>query len=151
LRIEAGQEIVRRGPYAIVRHPGYLGSLLTWTGIALTSGNLLCFAVSVAALVAAYGYRIASEEAMLRDAFGARYEAYRREVRRIVPFVWALALLMFGVLGCSKHDHGPTAPLPGNGLGTPITPPGIVAPNSSLFWSAQTNELLCSGWSNAES
>ena len=28
----AGQELVDRGPYRWVRHPGYLGSLMTWTG-----------------------------------------------------------------------------------------------------------------------
>ena len=32
LRADARQQVVDRGPYRLIRHPGYLGSLLVWTG-----------------------------------------------------------------------------------------------------------------------
>lgn len=37
LRVEDAQHTVESGPYRFVRHPGYAGSLLIWTGLALTS------------------------------------------------------------------------------------------------------------------
>ena len=78
----------RRGPYRLVRHPGYLGSLLTLNGIALATGNAVVFVASLAIIGAAYVYRIRAEDAMLIAAFGAPYEEYRREVKAVIPFVW---------------------------------------------------------------
>jgi hypothetical protein len=50
--LRAGQEqhVVDTGPYRLVRHPGYTGSLLTWTGFALASRSPLVLAL-VAALL----------------------------------------------------------------------------------------------------
>jgi hypothetical protein len=41
----SNQELVNRGAYRLVRHPGYRGSLLTWTGasLALAPQNWLQF------------------------------------------------------------------------------------------------------------
>jgi len=88
LLVHDNQALERRGPYRIVRHPGYLGSLLTLNGIALATGNAVVFIASVVVIGAAYIYRIRAEDAMLIAAFGAPYESYRREVRAIIPFVW---------------------------------------------------------------
>jgi len=48
LRSAHRQELVDVGPYRLMRHPGYLGSLLTWLGFAFTSQSH-----SVLSLVAA--------------------------------------------------------------------------------------------------
>lgn len=77
----------RGGPYRFVRHPGYLGSLLCLNGFALASASVAVFAISVAATLAAYAYRIRVEDRMLVDRFGAPYEDYRREVGALLPFV----------------------------------------------------------------
>lgn len=82
-----GHTVERRGPYGWVRHPGYLGSLLCLNGLALASGNALALAASLLATVAAYLHRIRAEDAMLVAAFGATYEAYRREVGALIPFL----------------------------------------------------------------
>jgi len=87
LRIQPGQELMRRGPYRWVRHPGYLGSLTTWSGIGFASANALSIAITLAALAIAYGRRIRHEEAMLLEAFGERYREYRREVAALIPFL----------------------------------------------------------------
>ena len=76
----------RRGPFRFVRHPGYLGSLLTLNGIALASGDLLTLIASLAATTAAYAYRIDVEDAMLVTRFGASYAAYREDVGALLPF-----------------------------------------------------------------
>lgn len=49
LRIAEDQPIIRRGPYRLVRHPGYAADLLLWLGLRLATRNaLVAFAVSLA-------------------------------------------------------------------------------------------------------
>jgi protein-S-isoprenylcysteine O-methyltransferase Ste14 len=76
----------RGGPYRFVRHPGYLGSVLTLNGIAIASGDLLTLVVSLAATSAAYTYRIRVEDGMLVSRFGAAYQQYREKVGALLPF-----------------------------------------------------------------
>lgn len=85
LLLHEEHRIERGGPYRFVRHPGYLGSLLCLDGIALASGDTLVLLASIAAMLAAYTYRIRVEDAMLVAAFGAPYESYRRETRALLP------------------------------------------------------------------
>lgn len=87
LRVAADQPLVDTGPYALVRHPGYLGSIATWAGFALTSRRALSVAGVVALLGAAYRQRIEAEEALLSSGLPG-YEAYARRTRRLVPGVW---------------------------------------------------------------
>jgi protein-S-isoprenylcysteine O-methyltransferase Ste14 len=88
LLVHDDHSMERRGPYRFVRHPGYLGSLLSHNGIAFASCSIPIFVASISATLAAYGYRIRVEEAMLVATFGERYEEYRRGVAALVPFVW---------------------------------------------------------------
>ncbi len=87
LRAESEQLVVETGPYALVRHPGYLGSIMTWFGFALTSRS-----VPVAALVGwllgnAYRRRIDAEEQLLSRDLPA-YAGYRTRTKRLIPYVW---------------------------------------------------------------
>ncbi|MFD7901115.1 methyltransferase family protein [Kitasatospora sp. NPDC059747] len=88
LRTVDTQEVVRTGPYRLIRHPGYCGSLLVWTGYALGLGSWPATVVVFALLLAAYGWRIAAEERLLVAALGPAYAQYRRESKRLVPFVY---------------------------------------------------------------
>jgi protein-S-isoprenylcysteine O-methyltransferase Ste14 len=87
LRVDEGHAVERGAPYKLVRHPGYLGSLLCLNGLALASGNLVIFLGSLAATSAAYTYRIRVEEKMLVAVFGDSYERYRQKVPALVPFL----------------------------------------------------------------
>jgi protein-S-isoprenylcysteine O-methyltransferase Ste14 len=87
LRVDKAQRIVETGPYRLVRHPGYAGSLLIWTGFALTSRSLPVVEVVAGLLGVAYHRRVAAEEALLRrDLRG--YVAYSKRTKRLIPFVW---------------------------------------------------------------
>jgi protein-S-isoprenylcysteine O-methyltransferase Ste14 len=87
LRTADAQRVVDDGPYRLIRHPGYAGSLLTWTGFALTSGSLSTVAVVTGLLGRAYRRRISAEEVLLgRDLPG--YASYSRRTKRLVPFIW---------------------------------------------------------------
>jgi protein-S-isoprenylcysteine O-methyltransferase len=87
LLVHEGHTVERGGPYRFVRHPGYLGSLMTLNGVALASGSAPVFVASLAATSVAYAHRIRAEDAMLVAAFGEAYESYRREVGALFPFV----------------------------------------------------------------
>jgi protein-S-isoprenylcysteine O-methyltransferase Ste14 len=84
----AEQTVVQDGPYRLVRHPGYLGSILVWMGAAATSANLLSLAAVIVLLTVAYTYRIRTEERMLVLALGEPYVEYQRHSWRLVPFVF---------------------------------------------------------------
>ena len=83
-----GQSVVTTGPYALLRHPGYLGSILLWTGFAALSFNLvLLFAVPLM-FVAVYSVRMGAEETMLARELGEDYVLYMRKTRRLIPYVY---------------------------------------------------------------
>lgn len=88
LRAVDEQQVIDHGPYRLVRHPGYSGSLLVWTGYALGLGSWIATAITASLLCAVYLWRINAEEALLRDSFGDHYTAYERHTKRLVPFVY---------------------------------------------------------------
>ncbi|PWU52016.1 isoprenylcysteine carboxylmethyltransferase family protein [Micromonospora globispora] len=88
LRIVGDHQVVTAGPYRLIRHPGYAGSLLVWTGYCVGSGNWIALIVVAAVMLAAYGWRIRSEERLLADAFGTEYTSYQLRTARLVPFVY---------------------------------------------------------------
>jgi protein-S-isoprenylcysteine O-methyltransferase len=87
LRTRSEQPVVDRGPYRIIRHPGYLGSILVWSGSRLAL-NWIVAALTAIVLVAVYCYRISAEERMLDGHFGDAYASYKAHTWRLLPFVW---------------------------------------------------------------
>jgi protein-S-isoprenylcysteine O-methyltransferase len=88
LRHAGDQPIVARGPYRVLRHPGYAGLLLAWAGAGLATANWVVAAAVTLLMSVAYGYRIAAEEVMLLGAFGDRYQEYQRRTWRLIPYVY---------------------------------------------------------------
>lgn len=88
LHVDDEQEMVTRGIYRRIRHPGYLSSLLIWGGAAIASGSMAGAGAALAALIVVYAYRIHREEEMLIACFGARYCDYQRSSWRLAPFIY---------------------------------------------------------------
>jgi protein-S-isoprenylcysteine O-methyltransferase Ste14 len=88
LRTASDQPVLANGPYAAVRHPGYLGDLLMWIGFGLCSGTWVVATSVPAAMALAYTRRIQAEESMLRRDLGAAYVAYSGRTPRLVPGLW---------------------------------------------------------------
>jgi len=87
LGIQPGHRLVTSGPYAIVRHPGYLSSFMLFlgTGLALSSVlGLLAAALTLPVTI----YRIQGEENMLVDAFGDEYRRYAARTKRLFPLIY---------------------------------------------------------------
>lgn len=87
LRAEEKQRVVDAGPYRLIRHPGYAGSLLTWSGFALASRSVPVIGFVTGLLSWAYQRRITAEEELLRRELPG-YTAYSDHTKKLVPFVW---------------------------------------------------------------
>jgi protein-S-isoprenylcysteine O-methyltransferase Ste14 len=86
--VRAGQRLKRSGLYALVRHPSYLGLELILLACALHSRTWACFVAAFVPPTLAVLYRIHVEETALRRAFGAEYEDYSRNTKRLIPGVY---------------------------------------------------------------
>jgi protein-S-isoprenylcysteine O-methyltransferase len=87
LRAQEQQGVVTTGPYSLVRHPGYAGSLLTWSGFALISRRWPVVGLFAGLLGFAYTRRILAEETLLRRELPG-YADYQDRTTRLVPLVW---------------------------------------------------------------
>jgi len=77
--------LVRSGPYSALRHPLYVMSLLAMLGVGLASRSV---AITVALLAVFGGIYVAaarSEDAFLRRAHGAQFDAFSRDVPAFLP------------------------------------------------------------------
>jgi protein-S-isoprenylcysteine O-methyltransferase Ste14 len=82
--IQPGHTLVTSGVYGVIRHPSYLGLLVSSLGWALAfrSGvGVLLAALLIPPLVA----RIRAEETLLRTQFGGEYDAYCSRTSRLLP------------------------------------------------------------------
>jgi protein-S-isoprenylcysteine O-methyltransferase Ste14 len=90
-RIQAGlyedHELVRTGPYAVVRHPIYasLLAMLLCTLLLLTPWPWALVAVAI--FVAGTEVRVRTEDRLLESRFGDAFRDYRHRVPAYVPFV----------------------------------------------------------------
>jgi protein-S-isoprenylcysteine O-methyltransferase len=86
--VQEGHRVVRAGPYRRIRHPSYLGALLTMVGIGLALDNWLGLAVCVVVPIVGFLPRIFAEERALEDGLGEEYREYERQTSRLVPGIW---------------------------------------------------------------
>ena len=87
LQRERGQHVISDGPYAFVRHPGYVSAILVFAGLALALGSwwaLLPAAWASGLLI----LRTSWEDALLHAELEG-YADYARRVRfRLMPGLW---------------------------------------------------------------
>ena len=85
IQAERGQHVVTTGPYAFLRHPGYLAGLLIMLASGPALGSWLAGAILVIAGVPFLLYRAVSEDRVLAAEL-AGYRDYAQRVRwRLVP------------------------------------------------------------------
>ncbi|MFH0885081.1 MAG: isoprenylcysteine carboxylmethyltransferase family protein [Candidatus Micrarchaeota archaeon] len=87
IEVVKGQKVISTGPYSVIRHPMYLGTILMWTATPIALGSywaLPAFLLIVPLLV----LRILNEEEVLRRELPG-YKEYCNKTRyRLLPFVW---------------------------------------------------------------
>jgi protein-S-isoprenylcysteine O-methyltransferase Ste14 len=84
--IKEQHELVRSGPYALVRHPIYTGLLLAIAGTALVTGE---WRGVLALALATVGFFVKAkrEENILSREFGEDFELYRQQTGMLLPKV----------------------------------------------------------------
>ncbi len=82
--VQAGQELVSRGPYRYMRHPSYTGALIVFVASCVLLRSWVAAVLATAALSLAFMRRIRYEEALLvRNLPG--YFAYVSRTGRLLP------------------------------------------------------------------
>lgn len=87
VRIGEGHELVRSGPYSVVRHPIYTAMLGMFVGTAIASSQWHAL-VGIALLFVAYLRKTRLEENILRQTFGAKFDEYRGQTWSLVPPIY---------------------------------------------------------------
>lgn len=87
IQSERGHSVVMTGPYAYVRHPGYVGIIVSQLAVPLLLGSTIAFAIGVVGAVLLV-VRTALEDRTLRQELPG-YAEYAERVRyRLVPGLW---------------------------------------------------------------
>lgn len=87
IQTDRGQKVIDAGPYAFVRHPGYVGGILFCVGTALCLGSL--WALVPAGLASSLLILRTQWEDQTLQAELAGYQEYTRRVRyKLLPGVW---------------------------------------------------------------
>lgn len=80
-----GRNLVKDGPYALVRNPMYFGTLLIGTGVIFTLLQLWVIFPFIIIFLLIYIPQIKKEEAILLKTFKEEYEAYSQSTPRCLP------------------------------------------------------------------
>lgn len=90
-RLNAGlyddHELVRTGPYALVRHPIYASLLAMLVATLLVLTPATWAAVALILFVAGTEIRVRTEDGLLASRFGEAFAHYQRTVPAYIPFV----------------------------------------------------------------
>ncbi len=87
ITIKVDHQLIRSGPYRLIRHPIYTALLGLYLGTAIVSGELHALIGWVLAVIA-YLRKIRMEENNLLKAFGDEYRNYRGESWALIPGIF---------------------------------------------------------------
>ena len=90
-RIQAGlyhdHELVRSGPYSLLRHPIYAGLLAVMLATGLLQAPWPWVLVALTVFMAGTEIRVRTEDRLLASRFGAEFAEYKKTVPAYLPFV----------------------------------------------------------------
>jgi protein-S-isoprenylcysteine O-methyltransferase Ste14 len=82
------QKVITSGPYSAIRHPGYLGDWMLWSGFGVLTSNVALIVIYPIMFLIIYVYRIRVEEKMLLATLGEEYSEYRKKTRKLFPHLY---------------------------------------------------------------
>jgi protein-S-isoprenylcysteine O-methyltransferase Ste14 len=88
IQTDRGQHVISTGPYAVIRHPGYLAGIVVMVASGIGLGSWLATVLLVVTTLPFLLYRVITEDRILqRDLAG--YADYAKRVRwRLLPGIW---------------------------------------------------------------
>ncbi|HMN48786.1 MAG TPA: isoprenylcysteine carboxylmethyltransferase family protein [Ignavibacteriaceae bacterium] len=82
------QEIIEKGLYKYIRHPGYLGQLLIFIGISISLSNWLSIILMFLSTLIGYMNRIRVEENFMVEQMGVKYSDYEKRTKKLIPKIY---------------------------------------------------------------
>ena len=80
--------IIETGLYKFIRHPGYLGQIIIFIGIATSISNWLSILAMMIPITFAYLYRIKVEERFMIEQMGENYLTYQNRTKKLIPTIY---------------------------------------------------------------
>ena len=87
IQVDRGHTVVSTGPYRYVRHPMYVGIIVSYSAAPMILGSVWAFAVW-AAMTVLFIWRTAKEDATLQRELAGYKEFAERTRYRLLPGVW---------------------------------------------------------------
>ena len=88
LVIKEGHRLITHGINRFTRHPIYLGVLIICIGAVPVYASSLYGLLVMSALIPVFLVRIKIEESMLTEEFGDAYRIYKKNTRKLIPFIY---------------------------------------------------------------
>jgi Putative protein-S-isoprenylcysteine methyltransferase len=85
--IGAQHELVRRGPYRVIRHPIYCSMLCLLWGIGFVAAPLWLFVAATIIFLTGTEIRVRIEDRLLDERFGRAFDEYRSSTRAYLPLI----------------------------------------------------------------
>lgn len=89
VQIVKGHKVIQHGPYKVVRHPSYLGSMIAIIGSALVLEAHFSALFALCSMTYAYTVRVRAEEITLVNELGDEYRDFQKIRKyKVIPLVW---------------------------------------------------------------
>ena len=85
--LSADHQLIRTGPYTLLRHPIYSAMFLMVLGTGFLLARWPAILAGAVLHIAGTEIRIHAEEKLLRSRFGEEYEVWAHQVRAYIPFI----------------------------------------------------------------
>jgi protein-S-isoprenylcysteine O-methyltransferase Ste14 len=85
--LSADHQLIRTGPYAVLRHPIYSAMFAMVLGTGLMLAQWPAIIAAAVLHIAGTEIRIRSEEKLLRSRFGEEYDTWAKHVWAYIPFI----------------------------------------------------------------
>jgi protein-S-isoprenylcysteine O-methyltransferase Ste14 len=86
--IQSDHRLITSGIYRLVRHPSYIGSIISFCGLGVAFSNWISFLVLVVPITFVFIKRLKLEERALEDAFGEEYQRYQKSSWALCPWIY---------------------------------------------------------------
>ncbi len=80
-------ELMTEGPYKICRNPMLLGVFIYYLGVVIFLHSWQAVVI-FAAYIAIMMVQVSREEKRLEEDFGEAYKEYKKNTRKLIPFIW---------------------------------------------------------------
>ncbi len=88
IAVYSKHQLITEGAYRRIRHPLYLGSLLSFLAIPMIFNSWGALLIIVLTTIPALIRRVNLEEEFMLHHFGDEYQAYMRTTQKMIPGIW---------------------------------------------------------------